>query len=667
MFRNLGNLPGGQASLKFEDKGVDWGFDKNSFSNGAAYADLDNDGDLDLVVNNVNEPAFLFKNNSREQNKNNFIGISLAGKGKNTFAIGSKIIVYKDKQVLSREVMPSRGFQSSVDYKQNIGIGSFKQVDSLVIIWPDLTYTKTINPAINKYLHYTQPLNGEKINTKPGNKSEPVFEIVQTGFEKNADDDYTDFYREKGIPQMLSHEGPRAAVEDVNADGLQDIYIGGTVTKPGQLYLQNAAGNFIKKDEPGFNLFTGFVDGAVLFFDCDNDGDKDLLLCSGGNAAMASGREMQHRLFINDGKGNFKISARAFPSNKDNIGVAAAYDFDHDGDLDLFIGARSVSGGYGLTPQSHIYINDGKGNFKDMLPGNCKEIVDAGMVTGAVWANIDDDKEKELIITGEWMAPKIFKYKNNSFVEIKTNLDDKKGWWQTVVAADLNNDGREDLIFGNLGENFYLHPDKNNPVKLFLNDFDNNGQIDKIITRTVDGKDKPVFMKSELESQMPVLKKQNLRNGDYAKKTVQELFSKEQIEKALVKQVNYSSSCIAFNNGNGNFTLQNLPLNCQLSSVKSILPVDINNDGFMDLLLGGNEFGFLPQLGRLDAGKSDVLLNDGKGNFLLLGQNLSGIDLPGQVRDIVAVKRKGSTNILFLQNNEYPVLYELKKKTTVKK
>jgi enediyne biosynthesis protein E4 len=660
MYRNLGNL-------KFEDKGIEWGFDKNSFSNGAAYADLDNDGDLDVVVNNVNEPAFVFKNNSREQNKNNFIGIFLKGIEKNTFAIGSKIIVYNKDQILTKEIMPSRGFQSSVDYKQCIGIGNAVKIDSVIIVWPNLTYTKIISPELNKYHSYTQPVGGEKLSTVIKTLPAPLFKAVPTDFEKNMDDDFTDFYREKAIPQMLSHDGPKAAVADVNGDGLDDIYIGGTVTKQGQLYLQNTLGGFVKKDELIFKQFTGFVDGAVLFFDCDKDGDNDLLLCSGGNAAMPSSREMQHRLYINDGKGNFKIATDAFPVNKDNISVAVANDFDNDGDLDLFIGARCVSGEYGLTPQSHIYLNDGKGIFKDMPADKCKGISDAGMVTGAVWANVDADAAKELIITGEWMTPLILKYSNNNFTQLITTLDDKMGWWQTVAVADLNNDGKQDLILGNLGENFYLHADDKNSVKLFLSDFDNNGQTDKIITRTINGKDKPVFMKGELESQMPMLKKQNLRNNDYAKKSVQELFSKEVMDKATVKRVNYSSSCIAYNNGNGNFSLQDLPAAIQLSSVKNVLPADINEDGKMDLIIGGNEFGFQPQLGRLDASTGDVLINTGNNNFTVLNQIQSGLKLQGQVRDIILLKRNNATNILFLQNNELPVLYQLTKKTPIAK
>ncbi len=657
MYRNLGNL-------KFADEGRNWGFTANSFSNGAAFADLDNDGDLDLVVNNVNEPAFIFKNNSREQSKNNFIGISLKGLNQNTFGVGSRILVFKDSQVFSREVIPSRGFQSSVDYKQSIGIGNATKVDSLIIIWPDLSVTKTRNPDINKYIIYVQPSSGEKIGKKTTTTSVPLFEIIKTSFEKNTDDDFTDFYREKAIHQMLSHEGPKGAVSDVNSDGLDDIFIGGTISKPGQLYLQNQAGEFLKKNEPSFKQFEGFVDGAVLFFDCDEDGDPDLLLCSGGNTALPGSRELQHRLFMNDGKGNFIISTIAFPANSDNIGVAVANDFDADGDLDLFIGARCVSGEYGLTPLSHIYLNDGKGNFKDLPAAQCGGISNAGMVTSAVWANVDADNKEELIITGEWMATQIYKYKNNKFERIATNLDDKMGWWQTIAVADLNGDGKNDLVMGNLGENFYLHPEKNAPVKLFLNDFDNNGQGDKVITRAVEGKDKPVFMKSELESQLPLLKKQNLRNAAYATKSVQELFSKEQLEKALVKTVNYSASVIAYNNGQENFRLQKLPESIQFSSVKAIVPVDINMDGMIDLLIGGNEFGFQPQLGRLDASSGDVLIKDKMGSFSVLSQIQTGFEMQGQVREIVAVKRNGQTNYLFLQNNEYPILVGYKKKNS---
>jgi enediyne biosynthesis protein E4 len=657
MFRNVGNL-------KFSDEGVNWGFSQNSFSNGAAYADFDNDGDLDLVVNNVNEPAFLFKNNSREQTGNGFIGVKLKGNNTNTFAIGAKIIVYAGSQIFTREIMPSRGFQSSVDYKQLIGIGKNIKVDSLMIIWPDLRLTKTISPEVNKYLVYSQPQQGEKMPPPKANTNSTLFKKQPASFEKHTDDDFTDFYRERGIMQMLSHEGPKAAAADVNGDGLDDVFIGGTVAKPGQLYVQSANGDFVKKGVAAFNGLTGFVDGAVLFFDCDKDGDKDLLICSGGNAASPSSRELQHRLFKNDGKANFIFSGIAFPPNKDNISVAIADDFDGDGDADVFTGARCVTNNYGETPQSHIYLNDGTGKFSDMDFDKCSEIVNAGMITSAIWADLDSDKKNELVVVGDWMAPKIFKYNGHSFVTAASQLENNTGWWQSVMAADVNNDGLQDLVLGNMGENFYLKPSAKNPVKLFLNDFDNNDETDKIITRTADGKDKPVFMKTELEAQMPFLKKQNLRNSIYAEKSVQELFTKQQMGNTVVKEVTETSSCIAINNGNGKFTLQKLPAAIQLSSLKVMLQADVDNDGKLDVITGGNEFGFQPQLGRLDANDGVVLKNNGDGGYTVLDKLFSGERLHTQVRDMVLIKQRTGQSVLVLQNNEYPQLFQFNKKST---
>ena len=660
MFRNLGNL-------KFEDQGEEWGMTQNSFSNGAAYADLDNDGDLDLVVNNVNEPAFIFKNESREKNNYNYIGITLKGIHENSFAIGSKILVYQGKNILSREVIPSRGFQSSMDYKQIIGLGTVPSIDSLIIIWPDLTITKIDHPEINKVHSLTQPVSGPKAASNIIVNKNPLLEATKSVFAKQQENDFIDFYRERAIPEMLSCEGPKAASGDVNADGLDDIYISGTSKQPGQLYLQLTNGDYIKKEEPAFIPFSNFEDGAVLMFDCDKDGDLDLMISAGGNEALPSSRELQHRLFINDGKGNFQLSGDAFPVNRDNIGVISVYDFDQDGDMDLFAGARCVTQQYGVTPLSHIYINNGKGIFSDMAADKIKGIFNAGMITGAVWADVDGDKEKELVIVGEWMSPKIFKYQVNHFIQLKTNLQDKYGWWQTVVARDLDGDGKEDLVLGNFGGNFFLHPDNTHPVKIWMNDFDGNGVIDKIISRTIDGIDKPIFMKRDVQDGLPVLKKQNLRHAEFAKKSISELFTKEQLKNAEIREVNYSSSCIAFSRGNSNFEIRPLPLVTQLSSVRAVAFADLNNDGYIDLILGGNEFNFQPQLGRLDANLGNVLLNNGKGDFRLLDEGEAGLGLTGMVRDIAVIKGKTGIRLLFLRNNDFPVLFKLKNKNTLKK
>jgi hypothetical protein len=665
-----------KGDLSFKDVGLSWGFNQPSFSNGAAYGDLDNDGDLDMVVNNVNQPAFVYRNNSRELNQNNYIGISLTGTNKNKFAIGSKIKIYEGSQVLNREVIPSRGFQSSMDYKIVVGLGKTKEVDSMIIQWPDLSYSKYIHPVINKV--YRLKESEEKKYPVPALKigvgTNTMFSQVRNnpmaiGFEKHSEDDYVDFFYERNIPRMLSREGPKATVGDVNGDGREDIFIGGTAGHPGQLYLQKEDGQFVKRDEKTFDQFVDFEDVAVLFFDCDKDGDLDLLIGPGGNNVPVNSRQLQLRLFKNDGKGNFDLDPAAFPVNNANISVATAYDFDNDGDLDLFVGGRSVPGEYGLNPSSYLLLNDGSGHFLDIAKTKNPDIANIGMVTGAAWADVRGDSQKELIIVGEWMTPRIFSFNKDHFKEIKTNISDLYGWWQTITAADLNGDGKQDLLLGNIGENFYLRPDSTHPVKLWVSDFDQNGIIDKILTYTVDGKDKPVFLKHDLEDAMPFLKKNNLKHAEYATKSVQELIPAEALNKALVKQFDYSPSCVAINKGNGQFIVEKLPPMIQLSSVNAIHCMDINKDGKIDIVSGGNQFDFIPQLERLDASMGDVLINNGVGTppagqpgFIWVEPARTGLDLSGQVRDIEEIHINQKNYLLFLQNDEYPVLYEVKDK-----
>jgi enediyne biosynthesis protein E4 len=653
-FRNKGDL-------QFEEVGKSWGFTQPSFANGAAYGDLDNDGDLDMVINNENGPAFVYRNNARELNGNNFISVQLKGKGKNTFAIGSKIKVYKDGQQFYRELVPSRGFQSCVDYKQVIGLGKINSLDSMVIIWPDRSFVKMDHPAINE-LHIIK--EGDEKNAPLQvigiDSTSLLLKLVKNSFEKHLENENVDFNYELNLPKMLSREGPKAAVGDVNGDGLADVYIGGTIGHPGQLYLQTPDGKFVKKAEPAFDQFADFEDEAVLFFDADHDGDLDLYVGPGGNNNLPYSRQMQNRLFKNDGKGNFTLDAAAFSGiqNGVNTAVAIPYDFNHDGNIDLFVGGRSIPREYGSSPSSFLFVNDGKGHFTDIAQTKNPDIAHIGMVTGAVWADLTGDKDKELVIVGEWMTPRIFSFKGDHFEEIKTNLSNLSGWWESIAAVDLDGDGKTDLVLGNIGENFYLHPDSADPVKLWLYDFDQNGIMDKILTRTVDGKDVPVFLKHEMERQLPILKKQNLKNEDFAKKPIQELLPADLLQKASVKLFNYCSSVIAINHGNGDFSIEPMPSRVQFSSVNAILCKDLNQDGYPDLVLGGNEFGFLPQFGRLDASFGNVLLNNGKGHLSCMGSNESGIELRGQIRDIVDIPAKDHSYILVLQNNEYPVLYE---------
>jgi len=657
-FRNNGDL-------SFTDIGQTWGLTQSSFSNGAAYADLDNDGDLDLVVNNANQPAFIYKNNSRQLNKHNYIEVLLKGQQKNTFAIGAKIKVFHKQDIFYREIMPCRGFQSSVDYKQTIGLGDITQLDSIVVTWPDQKITRLDHPSVSRLYTFDETKDsGPTPKTAPPSSS-PILLPVTAAFDRHTEDDYVDFYYERNLPKMLSREGPHAASGDVNGDGLQDIFIGGTVGHPGQLYLQTSSAGFVKAEIPGLSQFSDFEDAAVLFFDADNDGDLDLFIGPGGNNSPPYSRQMQYRLFINDGKGHFTLQADAFPanSNEGNIAVAIDYDFNHDGYPDLFIGGRSIPANYGVCPTSYLFVNDGKGHFTDIAATRNPQIAHIGMVTSAVWADLSGAGDKDLVIVGEWMSPRAFHFNKDHFEEVQTGLERFQGWWQTIKAADLDGDGREDLILGNIGENFYLHPDSTHPVKLWVNDFDNNGIVDKILTRTIDGKDMPIFLKHDMESQLPSLKKQNLRHADFARRSIKDLFPASALDTSRVLLFDYPSSIIAWNKGNAHFHVDPLPPIVQMSSVNAIQCLDINDDGKKDLVLGGNEYGFLPQFGRLDASLGQVLIADSSQKFNLLTPASSGLNISGQIRDIVTVQVKDHVYLLFLRNDDYPLLYKTQRAT----
>ncbi len=647
-YRNLGNL-------RFSDQGEDWGFMHPSFSNGAAYGDLDNDGDLDLIINNENQPAFIYQNNARALNQHHYIGFSLKGNAPNTFAVGSRVIAYADSQILSRELMPSRGFQSSVDYKLVMGLGKINKIDSLVIIWPDRTVTTITDPAIDSVhlIQQTASNNLLQLNTN----SSTFFSVTDTIFEKHIEDNYVDFYYERNIPQMYSRQGPAGAVGDVNGDGMEDVYIGGAAGQPGQLYLQTKNG-FVKKHQDVFNRFALFEDVVAVFFDADSDGDADLLIGAGGNKQATMGSLLEHRLYRNDGKGNFTIDINAFPKNNHNISTIAVHDYDGDGDPDLFIGGGAVPGDYGATPVSYLFQNDGKGKFKNVAT---PELAQLGNISKAIWVDVNGDQQKELVVVGNWMSPRIFSITSTRINEIESGLESYLGWWQTVEAADLDGDGDTDLVLGNIGENFYLNPTVNAPVKVWMHDFDDNATVDKILTRTVDGKDVPVFLKRDLQDQLPVLKKQSLKHGEFAKKTIQDLFPESSLKKATFKTFNYPQSVIALNNGKGKFEIKTMPEHIQLSSVNALLLTDINGDGYTDIIAAGNEFSFLPQFERLDASFGNILLNNGKGEFTVVTERKTGLHITGSVKNILYLKRDQSMQAIFLVNDEKPVSYILNK------
>ena len=653
-FRNNGNL-------KFSDESINWGFSQPSFSNGAAYGDLDNDGDLDLVVSNVNMPSFIYRNNSREISGNHFISFQLEGKAPNKFAIGAKIEVKVDSVTLTRELIPSRGFQSSTDYRIVIGLGN-KNPTFVKITWPDGSESNLKAPAVDKN-HFIRQADSSSHRPIQSSPHSFLTEPVKSPFDKHVENtSFVDYYSERNIPVMLSREGPKAAVGDVNKDGLQDIFVGGAKGQGGQLYFQTPNG-FVKSKQPAFVKDKDFEDVAVLFFDSDNDGDDDLFVGAGGNDLPPRNVYLKHRLYRNDGRGNFKKDTTAFEENNSNISVAAADDYDGDGDLDLFVGGRNLSYNYGVEPQSYIYENDGKGHFTDVAKKINPVITTIGMVTDAIWANVTGDNKNELIVVGEWMTPRIFAVANGTMSEVTTNLNNMFGWWQSVNAPDLDGDGDHDLVLGNYGNNFYLRPDQQNPVKLWINDFDKNALPDKVFSRTIDEKDVPVFLKREFTDILPSMKKQNLKHHEFAKRSIQTLFEPGLVQSSTVKTFNYSSSVIAWNEGDGKFTITELPLDVQLSSVNAILCKDINDDGKTDIVLGGNITECLPQFGRLDANYGIVLENKGGRQFKVVPNAKSGITITGMVRDIAWINGQNGNYILFLRNNDDPVMYKLKKKT----
>ncbi len=650
-----------KRDLTFEDAGKAAGFDKPSYSNGAAYADLDNDGDLDLVVNNLNQQAFVYRNNSERLSDNHYLKVKLRGAGSNTYAIGSKVFLHRGEEKLNFQLIPTRGFQSSIDYTLTFGLGQDSRVDSLEVIWPDRSRSVLLSPGADTTIvvDYLEAERKPADASIPSGEPEPgLVEEVRSPFSAHQEDEFIDFFHEGLTMRMLSREGPRMAVGDVDGDGRDDVYIGAASGYAGQLYLQRGDG-FGPAPGTAFEQDNKYEDTAACFFDADGDGDLDLFVGSGGNNMPVGSPFIQDRLYLNDGTGNFTNARGALSGNGFNTSVAVPLDFDGDGDLDLFVGSRSIPNQYGQPPRSFLYQNDGQGRFKDVAREYAPELQGIGMVTSAELVNLLGDDQAELVVVGEWMAPKVFRNQGGKLLPVATNLDEYPGWWYGMSAADLDGDGDQDLVLGNRGENFYFTGSREKPAKLWVYDFDLNGTVENVMTRTVNGKDMPVPLKKELTGQVVSLKKQNLKHTEYADKSIQELFGPKQLEKALVLEGTYFSSAVALNEGGGKFSLQKLPPEVQFSCICGIYCTDLNGDSREDLILAGNDSGFAPQFSKLDASFGHVLINRGDGSFERIDNNDSGFFIRGDVKQLTGIQINNQDYILTAINGQKPKLFKV--------
>ena len=552
----------------------------------------------------------------------------------------------------------TRGFQSSMDYVMTIGLGEVTTIDSLRVIWPDNTTQKWSNVSVNTTLTLKQ-LDATEVQKpfKPKKEKMLVTEIKKTKLVKHQENSYSDFDYEGLINKMLSQEGPALAVGDINNDGNEDFYIGGAKNQSGLLYLNLGDGKVALSIQKYFEKDALFEDTTAAFFDANGDGNLDLMIGSGGNE-IGEQNNYKVRLYLNNGKGTFEPAAKKLPPLRKNIAIIAPYDFDNDGDIDVFVGARSLVATYGVNPSHQFLENNGDGTFSDTTEKVAYDVKNAGMITHAIWKDIDKDGKKDLMTVSEWDTPKIYINNGRRLIKQTSTLDDLFGMWNVVEAADLDNDGDVDFILGNQGSNTMHKTSFENPVKMWVNDFDNNGTIEQIMTNHKNGKDYPIHMKKELTAQLVSLKKQNLKASEYAKKSIDELFSPSIFENSIMKQSSISETIIAVNEGDWKFSVKKLPSRVQLSCVCGIVCTDINNDGYLDIIMAGNNFEFKPQYSRLDANYGSVLLGDGNLGFTWQEYNTSGFVIKNEVKHLKTIKdNKGKTYLIAAINNESPKLF----------
>jgi hypothetical protein len=654
IFQNKGNL-------HFEKKSKDWGIDQNTVSSGAAYADLDNDGDMDLVINNTNDPAGIYKNNNELINKTNWLKVKLQGDAKNPSGIGSKVKVFCKGQEYFQEEFPVRGFQSSVDPILNFGLGGHTMIDSVIVIWPNDDTQKFTQVKTDQTLNVKlTDATGKWIYGLPADKKQPYFsEAVPPATMQHHGRNFDDFSIQKLMTGYLSKTGPSMAVADVNKDGLEDIFFGGGRDQPSQLFIQNSRGMFTLSPQPAFIKDSVYASGAAVFFDADQDGDMDLYLASSGYDLDEHSNYLGDRLYINDGNGHFTRSANPLPQMPFSKSCVKAADMDGDGDMDLFIGGRVIPGKYPLSPGSRILLNDGRGNFTDATASIAPALQKAGMVTDAVWVDVNGDKKPDLIVVGEYMPVTVFINHNGKLSDESAQYIpfESSGWWNTIYAADMDGDGDQDLVIGNMGLNTQFHASSKEPVSLYYKDFDGNGSVDPVFCYYIDGKSYPAISRDDLTDQLPFLKKKFLQYADYSTATINDLFTPEQLKDAGLLKATEMRTVYLENKENKNFVLHELPVEAQLAPVYAITSADINRDGKKDLILAGNNAWTRIRYGRYEASHGTVLTGDGKGNFKFIPPAQSGITVRGDVRSMEYI----SPYLFFGINNQAAETFSLKR------
>ncbi|MCH8903829.1 MAG: VCBS repeat-containing protein, partial [Bacteroidetes bacterium] len=653
------------GDLTFTKKTQSWGMDIPSFSNGAAYADFDLDGDLDLVINNVDEPAFLFRNNADRSQGNNYLRIDLVGNKLNMSGLGTKVKLFIDNEVQYLEHGVTKGYMSCQEDILHFGVGKVETIDSIEIIWLDGKYHKLYDVAVNQVLILNQK---DPAQTKPGTKQGDELLFVDVTGKYGIDfthleNKYDDYENEILLPHRMSQFGPSIAVGDVNGDGLDDFYIGGAAEQSGQLNVQNQNGTFIRTNIVTWEQDKNYEDLGALFFDADGDGDLDLYVVSGSSEFQINSTDLQDRLYINNGEGSFTRDEDALPQFYASGSCVVAEDYDQDGDQDLFVGGRVIPGRYPFPPRSYLLQNNG-GTFTDVTKAIAPDLISPGMVTSAVWNDYDEDGDMDLVVVGEWMPISFYNNDNGVFTDksFDHGMEYTTGWWNKVMAADIDMDGDDDFLLGNLGLNYKFKVSREEPLHIYCDDFDDNGSLDIVLGWYLEGECFPVRGRECSSDQMPNIKDKFKNYNAFGNATIADVYG-DRLNTALQHyEANLFASSYMRNDGDGNFTISSLPLEAQFSTVFGILVEDFNSDGNLDVLVAGNFYVSEVETGRADAGIGLFMSGNNNGDFKPATVLSSGFFAPHDTRDLALLNtnRIGEYLILVANNNYKLQVYQVK-------